>query len=141
MWTRRQHHRLAQRAGFMPVDVNPDAMEDEWSGDIGCGVKYFSQDGVIKLAPRAGINLSESLSPAEKLKEVQKLMDQGGSPAEPSTAPSACTWATPWPCTTTSTASSMCCCWVASCPAGGGDIILDTCKKVLADEYRRWPAS
>ena len=66
---------------FMPVDANPEAMEDEWSGDIGCGVKYFSQDGVIKLAPRAGINLSESLSPAEKLKEVQKLMEQGGSNA------------------------------------------------------------
>ena len=33
-------------------------MEDEWSGDIGCGVKYFSQDGVIKLAPRAGIELT-----------------------------------------------------------------------------------
>ena len=58
---------------FMPVDVNPDAMEDEWSGDIGCGVKYFSQDGVIKLAPRAGIELTGA-SPAEKLKEVQALM-------------------------------------------------------------------
>ena len=60
---------------FMPVDAAPDAMEDEWSGDIGCGVKYFSQDGVIKLAPRAGIELDESLSPAEKLKVVQKLME------------------------------------------------------------------
>ena len=52
----------------MPVDASPDAMEDEWSGDIGCGVKYFSQDSVIKLAPRAGIELEEALSPAEKLK-------------------------------------------------------------------------
>ncbi len=60
---------------FMPVDANPDAMADEWSGDIGCGVKYFSQDGVIKLAPRAGIALDESLSPAEKLKAVQTLME------------------------------------------------------------------
>ena len=59
---------------FMPVDANPAAMQDEWSGDIGCGVKYFSQDGVIKLAPRAGIELDENLSPAEKLKVVQKLM-------------------------------------------------------------------
>ena len=59
---------------FMPVDANPDAMEDEWSGDIGCGVKYFSQDGVIKLAKKAGIELDESLSPAEKLKVVQKRM-------------------------------------------------------------------
>ena len=66
---------------FMPVDANPDAMEDEWSGDIGCGVKYFSQDGVIKLAPRAGIRLDESLSPAEKLKVVQKLMEEDSEAA------------------------------------------------------------
>lgn len=66
---------------FMPVDAHPDAMEDEWSGDIGCGVKYFSQDGVIKLAPRAGIKLDESLSPAEKLKVVQKLMEEGSEAA------------------------------------------------------------
>ena len=67
---------------FMPVDANPDAMEDEWSGDIGCGVKYFSQDGVIKLAPRAGIRLEETLSPAEKLKVVQKLMESGSEQAQ-----------------------------------------------------------
>ena len=60
---------------FVPVDAAGDAMRDEWSGDIGCGVKYFSQDGVIKLAPRAGIELDASLSPAEKLKVVQKLME------------------------------------------------------------------
>ena len=60
---------------FVPVDAAPDAMVDEWSGDIGCGVKYFSQDSVIKLAPRAGIALDETLSPAEKLKVVQKRME------------------------------------------------------------------
>ena len=60
---------------FVPVDANPEAMVDEWSGDIGCGVKYFCQDGVSKLAPRAGIELDESLSPAEKLKVTQKLME------------------------------------------------------------------
>ncbi len=27
---------------FAPVDVNPSAMQDEWSGDIGVGCKYFS---------------------------------------------------------------------------------------------------
>ncbi len=62
---------------FVPVDYNTDAMVDEWSGDYGCGVKYFSQDGVIKLAPYAGIDLDESLSPAEKLKVVQELMEKG----------------------------------------------------------------
>ena len=62
---------------FAPVDFCKDAMVDEWSGDYGCGVKYFSQDGVIKLAPYAGIELDESLSPAEKLKVVQGLMKEG----------------------------------------------------------------
>ena len=62
---------------FVPVDFCKDAMVDEWSGDYGCGVKYFSQDAVIKLAPAAGIELEESLSPAEKLKVVQKLMEAG----------------------------------------------------------------
>lgn len=62
---------------FAPVDFNEDAMVDEWSGDYGCGVKYFSQDAVIKLAPDAGIELEESLSPAEKLKVVQGLMAEG----------------------------------------------------------------
>ena len=62
---------------FVPVDYNEDAMVDEWSGDYGCGVKYFSQDGVIKLAPYAGIELDENLSPAEKLKVVQGLMEKG----------------------------------------------------------------
>jgi len=62
---------------FVPVDYNPEAMVDEWSGDYGCGVKYFSQDAVIKLAPAAGIELDEKLSPAEKLKIVQGLHEQG----------------------------------------------------------------
>lgn len=62
---------------FVPVDANPAAMEDEWSHDIGCGVKYFSQDSVIKLAPAAGIELDPALSPAEKLKAVQSLMEEG----------------------------------------------------------------
>ena len=67
---------------FVPCDFNMDAMVDEWSGDYGCGVKYFSQDGVIKLAKEAGIPLDEGLSPAEKLKVVQKLNEEGDSRAE-----------------------------------------------------------
>ena len=59
---------------FAPVDLSEDAMQDEWSTDFGVGCKYFSQDAVIKLAPRAGIDLDPELSPAEKLKVVQKLM-------------------------------------------------------------------
>lgn len=62
---------------FAPVDLNENAMEDEWSTDIGVGCKYFSQDAVIKLAPASGIELDGSLSPAEKLKAVQKLAENG----------------------------------------------------------------
>ena len=61
---------------FAPVDLQPDAMQDEWSTDYGVGCKYFSQDAVIKLAPRAGIELDPALSPAEKLKVVQGLMEK-----------------------------------------------------------------
>ena len=48
----------------------------EWSTDRGVGCKYFSQDTVIKLAPAAGIELDAVLSSTEKLKVVQKLMEQ-----------------------------------------------------------------
>ena len=44
-------------------------------------MKYFSQDAVIKLAPGADIALDEALSPAEKLKIVQKEMENGNEKA------------------------------------------------------------
>ena len=62
---------------FAPVDLQEDAERDEWSGDRGVGCKYFSQDAVVRLAPRAGITLADSLSPAEKLKAVQSLAEAG----------------------------------------------------------------
>ena len=62
---------------FAPVDVSEEAMQDEWSTDYGVGCKYFSQDAVIKLAPRAGIELDAALTPAEKLKVVQNLAQEG----------------------------------------------------------------
>ncbi|MFH1879166.1 MAG: ROK family protein [Bacillota bacterium] len=61
---------------FVPVDASPKAMADEWSGDIGCGIKYFSQDSIIKLALIGGITFDSEASPAEKLKVVQNLMEK-----------------------------------------------------------------
>lgn len=61
---------------FVPVDFDKDSMVDEWSGDYGCGVKYFSQDSVIKLAEHGGFKFDESLAPAQKLKQIQKLNDE-----------------------------------------------------------------
>lgn len=63
---------------FAPVDYARDAPVDvEWSGDKGTGVQYFSQDAVIRLAPKAGIELDSKLSPGEKLKTVQNLLKSG----------------------------------------------------------------
>ena len=62
---------------FMPVDFEKTAEVDEWSKDFGVGCKYFSQDAVIKLLDKANIKVDESLTLAEKLKVVQKLMEEG----------------------------------------------------------------
>lgn len=60
---------------FAPVDLQIGAAVDEWSGDYGVGCKYFSQDAVIRLAPKAGLIVRQDLSPAEKLKAVQEAME------------------------------------------------------------------
>ena len=62
---------------FCPVDYNPKAPIDEWSGDPGCGAQYFSQQAVFRLAPEAGINLDPRLGPAQQLKFVQEMADSG----------------------------------------------------------------
>ncbi len=120
---------------FVPVDAQPDAMRDEWSGDIGCGVKYFSQDGVIKLAPRAGIELDENASPAEKLKAVQALMAED-DPRAAKVYESIGVYLGH----TLAYYYELYGCrhvlLLGRVMSGkGGDLILDTAKRVLADEY------
>lgn len=120
---------------FVPVDASPDAMRDEWSGDIGVGCKYFSQDAVIKLAPAAGIELDAALSPAEKLKVVQGLMEQDDPRA-----------AKIYESIGVYLAHSLVfyhglygfkhVLLLGRVMSGkGGDLLLDTCRKVLAEEY------
>lgn len=60
--------------------MNENAAVDEWSGDIGTGVKYLSQDGVIKLACLTGIEFQTDV-PSERLKVVQNLLDEGSEVA------------------------------------------------------------
>src|SRR5258708_4515119 len=62
---------------FAPVDYNPAAPVDEWSGDYGCGVQYFSQQAVGRLIGPAGIEIDAKLPLSEKLVEVQKRMAAG----------------------------------------------------------------
>lgn len=59
---------------FAPVDYADDAPADEWSGDLGCGAQYFSQQAVGRLLSPAGIDLPTDLSLPEKLVETQTLM-------------------------------------------------------------------
>jgi predicted NBD/HSP70 family sugar kinase len=62
---------------FVPIDYHPTAPVDEWSGDYGCAVQYFSQQAVARLLAPAGVEVDPKLPLPEKLKHVQKLMDQG----------------------------------------------------------------
>ena len=62
---------------FVPVDYRDDAPEDEWSGDVGCGVQYFSQQAVARLAPAAGLEHPDHIPFAERLVDIQSLMERG----------------------------------------------------------------
>jgi predicted NBD/HSP70 family sugar kinase len=62
---------------FAPIDYNPSAPADEWSGDIGCGSMYFSQQCVFHLATKAGIQIPTDITDAEKLKFVQEKLEAG----------------------------------------------------------------
>jgi predicted NBD/HSP70 family sugar kinase len=62
---------------FVPVDYNPRAAIEPWSGDAGVGALYFSQQAVNKLLPAAKISLPKDMGLPERLKEVQNLMAKG----------------------------------------------------------------
>lgn len=62
---------------FAPVDYNPQAAVDEWSGDAGVGALYFSQQAVNKLLPAAGIDVPAEMGLPERLKVVQSRMAKG----------------------------------------------------------------
>jgi predicted NBD/HSP70 family sugar kinase len=62
---------------FAPVDYNPAAAVDEWSGDYGCGVQYFSQQAVGRLLPPSGLEIDANLPLPEKLIELQSRMATG----------------------------------------------------------------
>ena len=120
---------------FAPVDLNAGAERDEWSGDVGVGCKYFSQDAVLKLAPAAGIELDSTKPLAEQLKQAQALMEAGDVRAE-------AIWRTIG-------------CYLAHTlrlyadfydirhllvlgrvvSGRGGEVLIDECRRVLREEY------
>ncbi|MGB9906504.1 MAG: ROK family protein [Candidatus Saccharicenans sp.] len=62
---------------FAPVDLNPEAAIDEWSGDRGVGAMYFSQQAVNKLALAAGFQFAAEERLPERLRRIQGLAEKG----------------------------------------------------------------
>jgi predicted NBD/HSP70 family sugar kinase len=69
---------------FVPIDYDPGAPTDEWSGDYGVGSQYFSQQAVGRLIPAAGIELPSGAASGlpEQLKLVQALRSEGDERAK-----------------------------------------------------------
>ncbi len=120
---------------FVPVDFNETAMVDEWSGDKGVGCKYFSQDAVIKLAEYSGYKFKDGSTPAEKLKEIQALMEKDDKLAEQiyTDIGTYLAYTIPFYAKFYSIKHVLLLGRVMS--GKGGNIIIKTCKEVLAKEY------
>ena len=120
---------------FAPVDFNESAMQDEWSGDFGVGCKYFSQDAVIKLAEYGGFKFDEGLTPAQKLKVVQAMMEKGDKLAYQIYEDIGIYLAHTIPFYAKFYDIKHMLLLGRVMGGKGGDVILATCKKVLAEDY------
>ena len=120
---------------FAPVDFNEGAMQDEWSGDFGVGCKYFSQDAVIKLAEAGGFKFEEGLTPAQKLKVIQALMEKDDPLARQIYEDIGVYLAHTIPFYAKFYDIKHMLLLGRVMGGKGGDMILATCKKVLAEEY------
>ena len=67
---------------FAPIDDSPDAPIDEWSGDRGCGVQYFSQQATGRLMAAAGLHVDATASLPERLVHLQERMAAGDRRAD-----------------------------------------------------------
>lgn len=126
---------------FLPVDDNPAAPLDPWSGDRGCGVSYFSQDGVLRLARRAGLSWDETQPLGQQLKAIQAMAEAGDKNA-------LAVFVTIGQCLghTLPLYHRLYGCRhvllqgrVVS--GAGGEALLQSCRRVLAEEYPRLPLS
>ena len=120
---------------FAPVDFNPDAPADEWSGDRGVGALYFSQQAVNKLLPAAGITVPDGMGLPERLKHVQELMAKGDPRAARiyETIGVYLGYAMPHYADFYEYSNILILGRVTS--GAGGDIIIDTARRVLSSEF------
>ncbi len=123
---------------FVPVDFHPEAMQDEWSGDVGVGCKYFSQDAVIKLAQMGGYVFDEKSTPAERLKEIQALMERGDALARKIYEDIGVylAYTVPYYAKIYDIKHILLLGRVTG--GAGGNVILDTCKRVLKEEFPQY---
>lgn len=62
---------------FAPIDYQENGPADEWSGGIGVGAQYLSQQAVGRLASRAGYEFPADMPLPERLIAVQVAMENG----------------------------------------------------------------
>ena len=120
---------------FAPIDANPEAGTDDWSGNPGIGATYFSQQAVARLAPAAGLSFPAGMGLPERLKDVQARMAAGEPAAHAifETIGTYLGYALPWYAEFYELDHAMILGRVTS--GTGGEVILARAKAVLASEF------
>jgi predicted NBD/HSP70 family sugar kinase len=123
---------------FAPVDMNPKAPRDEWSGDAGVGAMYFSQQAVNWLAQDFGFRFPKTMALPERLKTVQAAMEKGDGRALKVYIQIGryLAHAIPWYNEFYDYENLMILGRVTS--GLGGEVVLETAKTVLGDVYPEW---
>ncbi len=123
---------------FAPVDFNPKAPRDEWSGDAGVGAMLFSQQAVDWLARAEGFDFAASQPLPARLKVVQAAMEKGDARAVRvfTQIGRFLAHAIPWYHEFYDYANMMILGRVTS--GLGGEIILETARTMLKDVYPEW---
>ena len=134
---RRMTGRICELA-FAPVDFNPCAPKDEWSGDYGVGAMAFSQQAANWLAEKYGFKFPKSMKLPERLKVVQAAMEKGDDKAVKVYLEIGrfLAHAIPWYNEFYDYENMMILGRVTS--GLGGEVILETAKRILKDVYPEW---
>ena len=117
------------------VSLNEDAPIDEWGNEVGVGDSYFSQNQVIRLAEKIGIEMPEDLYPAEKLLIVQEQMENDHPEVRKIYEHIGCCLAHTLPlCGLFFDLENVYLCGRVFSNKGG-ELILSECQRILAEEY------
>lgn len=123
---------------FAPVDFNPKAPKDEWSGDAGVGAMAFSQQAVNWLAHKYGFEFPAEMALPERLKVVQEAMEKHDPRALKVFMEIGrfLGHAMPWYNEFYDYSNMMILGRVTS--GAGGEVILQTARTILKDVYPEW---